>query len=380
MNAKDVDFKIITKEWTKITGRNHLYTNKDLSDDGIDYKKFLQLRFHSVNNNHIANEYGIEGWFLLWNLMCQAQSNQYMFLETTINTIYQKIDRKITSDNIKKILLNFNRKGIIKLNKVKSININTPIQVFISYNSNNYYNFDDDKEWKGYRALPVDFVKVVLKNVTPEEWAVFTVISVRYRYWQTVERKDDYGNVYYNLFKTHYAYPTLKQISEIIGRGKTQTSAYVERLVNNPLNIVTMFNADTMTPIYNSGKYLGNKKSNNIYYIPLFERVEYIYQNIIDQDDRPEKIKKYNQKNFTEIAMSKDYYKLKDPDYLASEFKTYINNYKKILDKNDREGYKKCDKNCTHENGMTNRVKSNQVIDIKSKSNIESENLDENPF
>lgn len=79
------------------------------------------------------------------------------------------------------------------------MNVNTPIQIFIAYNNNEYYPFQNDK-WTGYRALPIGFIETVLNNVSSEEWAVFTTLCVRYRYWQTKPSQDSMGNIYYKLF------------------------------------------------------------------------------------------------------------------------------------------------------------------------------------
>lgn len=100
-----MNFKDLTEEWIGKETKTNMYKNKELTQNGkgIDYTQFIQLRFHSINEKHIADIYGIEGWYLLWNLMCQAKSNQTMFLETTISTIYLKINKKITTDNIKNI-------------------------------------------------------------------------------------------------------------------------------------------------------------------------------------------------------------------------------------------------------------------------------------
>lgn len=372
MNIKELDFKDLTEKWTGKATKRYMYTNKELDEGGkgIDYNQFIMLRFNSVNDKHIANKYEIGGWYLLWNLMVQAKSNQCMFLEATINTIFEKINKKLTTDNIKNYLVKFNKEGIIKLNRSKAININTPLQIFISYNNNDYYPFQQGK-WTGYRALPVGFVETVLGKTSPEEWAVFTVLCVRYRYWQTKVSQDKIGNVYYNFYKEHYAFPTMDQIGEIIGKGKSITSKYIEQLANNELKIIKVYesNKTEMQPIYKNGEFTGNKRKNYIYYIPLFERVEYIYQHIIKTDTRDKKIRNKNAEKFTEIATSHNFYTLTDADYLTAHFKITLLEYKKALEKNNGEAYKKMEKECSHQNGLTN-------IPINSQENAKVVEVD----
>ncbi|MBN3411213.1 hypothetical protein [Clostridium botulinum] len=372
MNVKNMNFKDLTEEWIGKETKTNMYKNKELTQNGkgIDYTQFIQLRFHSINEKHIADIYGIEGWYLLWNLMCQAKSNQTMFLETTINTIYLKINKKITTDNIKKYLIKFNQEGILKLNKVKGININTPIQIFIAYNNNEYYPFKNDK-WTGYRALPIGFIEIVLNNASAEEWAVFTALCVRYRYWQTKPSQDSMGTIYYKLFLEHYSFPTMEQVGEIIGRKKSQVGKYIDKLAKNNLGVIRVYTSDKteMTSLYNKdGKFIGNKRKNYIYYIPLFERVEYIYQHIIKIDKRDRKQKINNSAHFDDIAASHNYSTLTDADYFNHYFKNYLKDYKKALDKKDFDIYKQVEKKCEHENGITN-------IPLTVKETIEDENI-----
>lgn len=373
MDIRKRDFKDLAEKWTAKATKTTMYKNKELTKNGkgIDYTQFIQLRFHSINEKHINEIYGIEGWYLLWSLMCQAKTNQTMFLETTINTIYEKINKKITTDNIKKYLIKFNEEGILKLNKVKGININTPIQMFIAYNNSEYYPFQDNNTHGGYRALPIGFVETVLDNVSPEEWTVFTVLCVRYRYWQTKVAQDSVGNVYYNLFLNHYSFPTMEQIGEIVGRKKSQVAVYVDKLAKNNLEIIKVYESDKkeMKALYDAdGNFIGNKRKNYIYYIPLFERVEYIYQHIILTDTRDKKIKKNNVENFDDIATSPSFDTLKDADYLTAYFGQRIENYKKVLEKNDIDSYGKLEKVCDHVNGFTNIPLT--AIDVAQDSKV----------
>jgi hypothetical protein len=161
----------------------------------------------------------------------------------------------------------------------------------------------------------------------------------------------------------------MESLGENIGRGKSQVSVYVDKLANNHLELIKIFESDKreMRSLYDEeGKFLGNKRKNYIYFIPLFERVEWIYQNIIKQDKRDSKSKKKNIDNFDEIATSNKYPSLIDADYVMAYFGNYIKEYKEAVEKGDMELYRACEKRCEHQNGTTNLPESgtDKVVEI----------------
>jgi hypothetical protein len=337
---KKSKFADLSKEYTGILNQRYMYLDKNLSDKGgIDYSQFIQLRFQTINSCHIRDIYSVEGWYLLFVMMIQA--NKYCFLKTTINMLYEDGYKRVTTINIKKILLKLNREGIIKLSKVKSINVNTPLEIIIPYNNNDLYQFKEGK-WSGFKAIPVDLIRLCLKILTPGEWSVFCVLAVRWAdYTVTPSYMEDEESYVYK--RNHYAFPDNRQISECIGKSKTQTNRYINQLVNNSSGIVKMYSSgkSKMKEHYNiEGEIEGNKAPNSIYFIPLFERIEYIYYHIIKVDNRPEEQRISNIIKFEEIAHSSKYKSLTKSDYYLSYYDSLFEKYKSLLESGNKEGYK----------------------------------------
>jgi len=187
MNKKK-KFKELLEE-LRPTNPKHIYNDKIFDSKGIDYKRFIKLRYDVINNNSINNFYTVKGWYLLWHLMVNAHMNQR--IKTTIKMLSEISNLK--TDEIRMLLIDLHKKGAIAMNKVEKINLNTPLDILISYATDNgysSYNNSLERNKKGYRAIPNEFLEVVLPTLSPQEWAIYCVLIVRYSYFIVKVSKD----------------------------------------------------------------------------------------------------------------------------------------------------------------------------------------------
>lgn len=327
-----INFNTIARPFKQIDA-NYLYMDKRFESKGINYKKFMRIRFETINYNLIKDYYTVEGWYLLTYLICNSHSGQY--IKTTINIIAE--DTKLKPQQIKELLVKFNKEQDIVMNKVKGITYNTPIEIFITYNTTEYYNspIDIDENKRGYRVLPIDYVRTILSDMTYEQWAIYSVLVVRYSFYSLSKKyNENTGDPYYPFKQNHYSFPTMKQISDTTGINEETIRRYINKLEQNKYKIISSYSSKQN--IQYIDKETGEfrcKMSNRIYYINLFERIEYIYNCIIDVlDNRNEYILKLiNKKGFENIRETDDYNILIDKDYLMEYFKTPIKYYQEAI-------------------------------------------------
>lgn len=329
------------------TDPKHIYNDKALDPKGIDYKRFIKLRYDVINNNSIANFYTVKGWYLLWNLMVKAHMNQRV--ETTINMIAKKTNLKTAEIN--KLLIDLHKQGVIAMNKVEEIKANTPLDIIIFYaDDHGYSSYSDSFEEKknGYRAIPNDFLEVVLPTLTPEEWAIYCVLVVRYSYFTVTEQKNDgTGEEFYKYSINQYAFPTERQIGEHIGKDKMTVGRYLKKLENNKYNLIKVHNNNRIEMYIDDTKRARPKWSNNIYYITLLERVEYNWYHLVKVTNDGAVEKEINKRGYKNIVKSKAYKMIKDRHFVLYEYGNEIETFKECLNiKGDQtiESYKKIKK------------------------------------
>lgn len=307
---------------------------------GIDYNNYIKLRYETINNSEIRIIYTVNGWYLMWYLM--SISNKTNYIKTTINAIAEDI--KLKPIEIKNSLIYLNGNDLIKINKIKNINYNTPLEIITGYNDEELYKLTRNEVKSGYKAIPIGFINYILPQLSPEEWAIYCVLVVRHNYYTIKENIID-GEIMYNLKENLYAFPTMKQIEDITGISEStiyrrikNMSAYQFKLIKiaeEPKSYVMTTDEDTNKKV--------PKRVNNKYEVVLLQRVEYIFNHIINIEDHRDRkfISKLNSLGFDNVAHTEDYYKLMDKDYLLNKFGNIINDYKKskeVTDKN--EGYK----------------------------------------
>jgi chorismate mutase len=320
----------------------YIYIDKNLDNKGIDYTKYLKLRFSSVNNLHIKDKISINGWYVLFYLMSNAQ--QGLYIVTTLDFISIDLSMKII--NIKEILLHLHKENIIYIkDKLNNINKNDRIQIVINYNDNNLYTKYIDDEI-AFNPIPIEFVQTVLPNLTPNQWAIYTTLCVYFNYFSIKESYNDQGDKIYILSENCYAFPTQEKLSEVIGLNFKTIKSNIDKLCESTFNLVSERESfgDKYTHFKNknNGK-INIKKLNKTYNVLLYQRVEYVYHCIIQmQDNRDNKIKQLiKTKGFTKIANSSDYKILRDRDYIISKYGEIIKQYAKCIEDEDIEFYKK---------------------------------------
>ena len=117
-----------------------IYMDKAMNKKGIDYTRFLKIKYDSINKNLIRDLYTVDGWYILFWLMSSSENAYYT--TTTINMITEFTDIRATK--VKDILLHLHNTGVICLvpedGSAQDIKNNTVLNVCILYNSDcNYW-------------------------------------------------------------------------------------------------------------------------------------------------------------------------------------------------------------------------------------------------
>lgn len=334
-NQKDV-LNLYTRK-----DNRYIYIDKYFNNKGIDYTRYLKLRFSSVNNLHIKNKISINGWYVLWYLMCNGQ--QGIFIETTLDFI--SIDLSMKVINVKEILLNLHEENIIYINnKLNNINKNDRLQIVINYNDNTLHTKYIDNNI-AFNPIPIEFVQTVLPQLTPNQWVIYTTLCVYFSYYSVKETYDNDGNKIYIPSENCYAFPTQEKLSEVIGLNFKTIKSNIDKLCESNLNLISERESFGNTYAHFKNKNNGKtniKKINKTYNVLLYQRIEYVYYCILQmQDNRDKKIKQLiKTKGFKKIAESSDYKILQDRDYILNKFGIIIEQFKKCIENDDIESYK----------------------------------------
>jgi hypothetical protein len=254
--------------------------------------------------------------------------------------------RRRHMDVIKEILLDLHKKYLIKMNRIKNITYNTPIDIFIGYNSE-YYTTENE----GYRAMPIDYVKMVLPKMSPTQWTIFSCLCVRFNYYTLKQDVDEEtGEIIYPYKVNHYAFPTIEKLelrtgikSSTISDNILMLLGYQKNKENKWVQTNDEFKSVISSYASNNRKTIKDKftnknkivKDNRIYYIPLFNRIEYIYYHIylIENDNRSIEDKKLVKKQgFDKLKETQHYNILTDRDYLSEYCKDPIDKYKEAIE------------------------------------------------
>lgn len=333
-----INFKDIKKKLLNVDA-NSLYLDRTLNENGrgIDYNNYIKLRYETINNSEIRIIYTVNGWYLMWYLM--SISNKTNYTKTTINSIAEDI--KLNPIEIKNSLIYLNGNDIIKINKIKNINYNTPLEIITTYNDEELYKLSRSEVKIGYKAIPIGFASYVLPQLTPQEWAIYCVLVARHNYY-TIKEIINNGEIMYSLKENLYAFPTMKQIEDITGISETTIYRRIKDMEIYTFRLIKTKEEPTsyiMTIDEKNNKKVP-KRVNNKYEIPLLQRVEYIYNHIVNVEDQRDSkfLNKLNKIGFDEMSHTKEYYKLTDRDYLISKFGNRIEDYKKAKETNKSQG------------------------------------------
>lgn len=326
------------------TDSRYIYFDKTFDIRGIDYTKFIQLKYESINNFHIKDKYTIDGWYVLWYLMSRATKNEY--LSTTINSISEETNLKSIKikDALGKLILH----EVIIIDKdIITLTNNELIKIYIGYNN----KLCDHIILNGYTPIPSEFVYKVITTLSPTEWAIYTVIVIKYNYflaWEKINKST--GELIPIYHRTHYAFPSRTQIGEIIGVIDDTVSKFLKKLEQNKYNLLHKYKSDAYSFWDEEEQIQKIRGGNNRYEIKLFERPEYAYYYLNTQLDK-ESQKEFSyikKKGFEEIALSHEQNLIRNKKlyYIKYYYEDIFKQYEKCLNEYDFELYKYIRENC----------------------------------
>lgn len=319
------------------TDSRYIYFDKTFDIRGIDYTKFIQLKYESINNSHIKDKYTIDGWYILWYLMSRATKNEYV--ATTINSISEETN--LTTTKIKNAIQKLISCKIIIIDKnIKNITNKELLKIYIGYNN----NLCDHITLNGYSPLPSEFVYRVITTLSPPEWAIYTVILTKYNYylaWEIINKET--GELIPVYYRTHYAFPSRTQIGEIIGVIDDTVSKFIKKLEENKYNLIFKYKSDAYSFWDEKENIQKIRGGNNRYEIKLYERPEYIYYYINTKFDKQmQKEFDYIKKNgFEKIALSHEQNLIRNKKiyYIKYYYGDIFEQYKKCIDEKDYKLY-----------------------------------------
>ena len=317
----------------------YIYFDKTFDIRGIDYTKFIQLKYESINNSHIKDKYTIDGWYILWYLMSRAIKNEYT--STTINSISEETKLKPIriKDAIGKLILH----EVMIIDKdIITLTNNELIKIYIGYNN----KLCDHITLNGYSPIPSEFVYKIITSLSPTEWAIYCVILTKYNYylaWEIVDKNT--GEMVPVYHRTHYAFPSRSIIGNIIGVVDDTVSKFIKKLESNKYNLILKYKSDAYSFWDETEQIQKIRGGNNRYEIKLFERPEYVYYNIFNtklDKDMQKKFDYIKKIGFEKIALSHEQNLIKNNKlfYMKYFYEDVFKQYEKCVSEQDYELYK----------------------------------------
>lgn len=325
-----------------------IYLDRNILGYGIDYTKYIQLRFDDINSGNIVNKYTIRGWYLLWYLLSSSCSSEHNYIETTINFI--SADLSMRQNVVREILFKLRKKNIVYFKgKHSSLSNNDRLCVAIDYMQDN-----NNTNGNGYRAIPVDFVRNILPTITYTQWAIYTYLLVNYSYFSLANYENANKKECFGVSINQYAYPTQEQIANGLDMARTTVRDNIDKLEDNKFKLIKKKTRDTEMYFDEKGRHK-LKKENNIYKITLLERVEYVYHHIYKIESMNMKKNKCSNtkktvnkllesKGFDYVSQTKYNEDLNNYHYIKYHYRDKIDSYKKVLTNKDTEQYRKMHK------------------------------------
>lgn len=319
------------------TDSRYIYIDKTFDIRGIDYTKFIQLKYESINNSHIKDKYSIDGWYILWYLMSRAIKNEY--ISTTVNSISEETNLKAIKikEAIQKLILS----EVIIINKdINKISNTELLQIYIGYNNKLCSHIIQN----GYSPMPNDFVNRIITSLSPTEWAIYTVILTKYNYY-LAWTKINYitGEIVPIYHRTHYAFPDRNEISKYIGLYDDTISKFIKKLSNGKYKLIESYKSKPISYIDEDDHQRKFKGGNLRYEIKLYERPEYAYYYLNPVfDKKTQKEFDYIQsQGFEKVALSHEHKLIEDKKmyYIKYYYKDVLRQYTKCIDELDYELY-----------------------------------------
>jgi DNA-directed RNA polymerase specialized sigma subunit len=330
------EFKSLQDIHTYFSHKSAKYIFKDKVFDsrGITYSQFVKLKYDSINNSLVRDYYTFDGWYIMFWLM--TKTNNPYFITTNINLISDSVN--IRPAKIKEVLLHLHSNHIISIeHNEEDIKGSTTLNIAIIYNTN--YS----EEEQGYISLPLEFIRIILPDLKPNEWAIYCYVLVRYSYFTVSNEEDDSGNIIYKYMRTHYAFPTYDQIADKLRMSKETISQAFNALIDSKYKLLDKVTSDKVFTTLDNGKSSYASGGNNRYKIPIMEHIEYVYHNIYKPitDKKRQEYADIKQIGFENIARSPQQRILTGKKYLyiLEYYEDLMLKYEKCLQTKDVEGY-----------------------------------------
>lgn len=325
------------------TDPRYIYIDKAFDIKGVDYTKFLQLKYETINQCHIRDKYTIEGWYILWYLMSRAIRSEYV--ATSVAIISEETSMKPI--RVKEALLILAAHDVIHISKdVSEVSNNEMIQIYIGYNNKLCGHITQN----GYTPLPVEFVYKVIPSLSPTEWAIFTVIVVKYNYFIAWEKlNSSSGKMEQKYQRTHYAFPTRTAIGEMLGVGDETIGKYLKKLLGSKYNLIDKYRTDAYSFWDEKDQKQKVRGGNNRYGIKLLERPEYAYYYLNPKFNKVEQrdFEYIKSNGFEAVALSdrQELIRGKIAYYIRYYYENILLLYEKSLKEKDEELYRQIREN-----------------------------------
>lgn len=255
----------------KPVDRRYLYIDYRTRQDkkGIDYNIFIPYYFNIIHNKELKNKYTIDGWYLLNYLLCNSINQQY--IKTNIDII--KKDINLTRNKIIQALKTLEKNKIIKVHTTVNKNLKSKdiLNIEIKYKEINQAN-------NGYRAIPLQYINTILKILDPKELAVLTTLIPFYNYiYARSYPHYKTGEIIYDVIENHRTFVSEDKLCMLIGISKNTLRRYIKQLKDK--NLIEKVKNPTKFTMDEQGNV---KQETNKYNIKLFDRIEYMYNHIVD--------------------------------------------------------------------------------------------------
>ena len=220
----------------------------------MNYNKFIPY-YYKLN---IMHKYTLDGWYLLNYLLCYAQDGIY--IKTNLDILYHDL-------NMSKSKLIF---SLLHLKENKIIDIDTNEVRSKVLNITLHYN-----EAKGFKAIPIDYIKPLLVNLNPKELSILTILIQYYNYIQPISFVDDKNVLQHRLIENNCSFISVRSISELTGIGFKTILASLAKLED--LNLIQKINDNSYTS-------KGTKEVNR-YRVNLLDSLDYKYHRYVNVNE-----------------------------------------------------------------------------------------------
>lgn len=316
---------------------SQILKDKKFTPKGIDYSRFLKIKYDLINKNLIRDYYTIDGWYLITWLMVNSATPYY--ISTTIDQISNGTDFKVVK--IKELLKYLESISAIKISsKTKNVKSYDTINIAIIYNTS--YSIEDN----GYMPFPIEYIKNILPTLKPNEWAVYNMLIIRYSYFSVQDNSKDIPEgtpIIYSYSRNHYAFPTFVDIMARLKLGTSTLSNIIQSLLNNKYNLIEKSQADRVPKKSKITGKLEFSAGNNKYELPIMERIEFVYYCIyrFNTDEYRQEHENIKKIGFETIANSSDQKILEGKKYLyiLEYYSYYMKEYEQCIKNNDEVKY-----------------------------------------